>query len=864
MVSSPIRRVNPFMRISILLLWMLSVLLVSSCSDDYIYNKSEPEWLGASIYDYLKEDGSFKIVVKLINDLDYTEVLGRTGSKTLFVANDSAYNEFFKNNAWGVGSYDELSLSQKKLLLKYATLNNPYTLSKLSNYNSSGTLIEGLAMRQETEYVPIDSVAFSTGDQLPTSPFWDYYRDKGVYEVKDNTKKPIVYFTKDFVDKYSLTEEDFALISGGKTRSASDFYVFNNKVIQKNIRCKNGYIHVLESVLIPPGNMAEYIHDHEETKIFSKLLERFCIPYYDDAITNLYALNHPGFSDSIFARKFIASRSNVTIGSYKGQVIKNYLPYDPGWNSYSSGTLEADMAAMFVPTDAAMDEYFNSGVGRILRERYGTWENIPDETILPFLKRHMRTSIAESVPSKFHKMVDAENYALPVEPGHIVGTYSAVNGQVYLTNAVYPPVDYISVYSPVLLSDNTKVFDWAINISQQSVDGTLFAFYKLYLNSLVSKYALFVPTDEALKEHYYIDPIAYGQTTNGMLKFWYDEKDKAVYATVYAYDKTTGVVGDSIDVIKSNTFIRNRLWDLLDGHIVVGGIETGNQYYVMKGNGLIKVTDSGSLSIQGGGDVFDGTKSVVTNVFEQDNGKTYFLDKYIQPSLRSAYKIMSETPEFSEFFNLLNGVPDTYASQIFEQQGIDYRIKFFSAFRYTIYVPTNQAVQDAIANGTIIPWENINAIADAGERDQAVDNLVRILKYHFQDDALFYGQNYHDEWDTRKSLECQSATLKTSDVETYFGSVKNKYLKLGIEGTSDSFIITMDSKKGDPIRQANVVTTDGLYNIIAKDYVFGKKPSEYRNVDGTGSVTGSLFNTSTITTSASAVIHQIDKVLTFE
>jgi hypothetical protein len=89
-------------------------------------------------------------------------------------------------------------------------------------------------------------------------------------------------------------------------------------------------------------------------------------------------------------------------------------------------------------------------------------------------------------------------------------------------------------------------------------------------------------------------------------------------------------------------------------------------------------------------------------------------------------------------------------------------------------------------------------------------------------------------------------------------------LKLGIEGTNDSFIITMDSKKGDPIRRANVVTTDGLYNIIAKDYVFGKKPSEYRNVDGTGSVTGSLFNTSTITTSASAVIHQIDKVLTFE
>lgn len=864
MINFPIQKVNSFMRIPLLMLWILSVLL-ASCSDDYIYNKTEPEWLGASIYDYLKDDGSFKIVVQLIEDLDYAEVLGRTGSKTLFVANDSAYNEFFKNNEWGVSSYDELSLSQKKLLLKYATLNNPYTLSKLSNYNSSGTLIEGLAMRQETEYVPIDSVSFSTNDELPTSPYWDYYRDKGIFEVKDNTKKPIVYFTKDFIDKYALTEEDFALISGGERSSASDFYVFNNKVIQRNIRCKNGYVHVLQKVLIPPANMAEYIHDNTETKIFSKLLERFCVPYYDEATTNLYALNHPGFSDSIFARKFIASRSNVVLGSYKGEVIKNYLSFDPGWNSYSSGTLESDMAAMFVPTDAAMDEYFNSGVGQILRERYGAWENIPDETILPFLKRHMRTSIAESVPSKFHKMVDAENYRLPVEPDHIESSYSAVNGQVFITNAVYPPVDYISVYSPVLLSDNTKIFNWAINISQQSVDGTLFAFYKLYLNSLVSEYALFVPTDESFQNHFYIDPIAYGQTTNGMLKFWYDEKDKAVYATVYTYDKTTGVVGDSVDVIKSSSFIKNRLWDLLDGHIVVGGVESDNQYYVMKGNGVVKVDDNGSgFNLQGGGDVFEGTKSQTTNIFKQDNGKTYFLDKYIQPSLRSVYKILSETPEFSEFFNLLNGVPDTYLNQIFEQQGIDYRIKFFSAFRYSVYVPSNQAVQTAIANGTILPWADIDAIADVNERNEAVDNLVRTLKYHFQDDALFFGQTYHDEWNSQKPLECQSATLKTNDQETLFGSVKNKYLKLGIEGTSDSFTIIMDSKVGDQVRKAHVVKAGGLYNIIAKDYVFKKKPSDYRNVDGTGPVSGSLFNTSEITTSATAVIHQIDNVLTFE
>ena len=79
----------------------------------------------------------------------------------------------------------------------------------------------------------------------------------------------------------------------------------------------------------------------------------------------------------------------------------------------------------------------------------------------------------------------------------------------------------------------------------------------------------------------------------------------------------------------------------------------------------------------------------------------------------------------------------------------------------------------------------------------------------------------------------------------------------------------MDSKPGDPVRTANVLTADpvtgnSLYNIIAKDYIFDKLPTDYKNIDGTGSSSGVLFNTSSIITSASAVIHQIDNVLTFE
>lgn len=843
----------------------LAILIFStsfySCNDDYIYDNESPDGLGSSIYDYLKENGNFTTTVKLIDDLQYAEVLRLTGSKTLFVAKDSAYNEFFKNNEWGVRKYEDLTLAQKKSLLNYAMLNNAYTLKKLSNYNSSGTLIEETAMRQETSLAPIDSIAFDKGDKLPVSNTWNYYRDKGIHLLKDNTAKPIVYFTEEFLNKAGFTEEDFATLTNGMTRSMNDVYVFNNKIIQRDVRCKNGYIQVMKSVLIPPKNMADYIQANSSTKIFSKLLDRFSVMVYDNENTKLYKSLHPEFNDSIFNKTYYASNGGVTRQlnsnheeTSTGQLVKNILPFDPGWNKYNAGVLEADMAAMFVPTDEAMNNYFNSGVGAILKSRFGSWDNVPDEIILPFIKRHMRTSVIESVPSKFSKMVDGENYSLPVQKSHIVSSYLAVNGNVYITNEVYPPVDYISVYSPVLLSSNSKIMNWAINISQRSVDGTMFAFYKLYLNSLVSKYSLFIPTDEYFRK--YIDPIAYGQEVSGVLKYWYNEKTSSVNATVYKYDKTNDIVGDSVDVITSSSFLQNRLWDILDSHIVVGDVESGKDYYVTKANDIIKVSGSGtSMVVKGGGDIAMNTQANTTRVFRQYNGNTYFLDKQIQPSLKSVYKVLSENPEFSMFFDLLNGVPEGNIVQIFAQQGIDYRIKFFNAFRYTVYVPTNAAVQKAIDNNVIMNWQEINNLSGT-EKQAAVNKLINFLKYHFQDNAVFFGDNVNGQY--------QSATLKTDNIQTHFGTVKNKYYKLGISGTSGSMIITMDTPAGAATRTANVVATNGLYNIIAKDYIFAKLPSAYKYVDGTGSLSGALFNTSSISTSASAVIHQIDNVLTFE
>ena len=114
------RSIKPKMRagtsaLATMLMLSSAGFMMQSCSTDEL--TGQPSWLGNSIYERLQEDGNFGYTLRLIDDLDQTAVLSQTGSKTLFVADDAAFNEFFKSNSWGVRRYEDLTNAQKKLLI---------------------------------------------------------------------------------------------------------------------------------------------------------------------------------------------------------------------------------------------------------------------------------------------------------------------------------------------------------------------------------------------------------------------------------------------------------------------------------------------------------------------------------------------------------------------------------------------------------------------------------------------------------------------------------------------------------------------------------------------------------------------------
>ncbi len=832
---------------------LLSVLFVAllfnACTNDFEYlSTHKPAWLGESIYEQLEQGYTddkgtkheFATFIRLINDIEYDEVLRKTGSKTLFVADDKAFERFYASNPWGVKSYEGFTIAQKKLILNSSMINNAFLVELMSNTVGP---VEGQALRRTTAISTLDSIPFEKPDALPKNSNWDRFRDKGLYLLKDATAIPMLHFLQRQMDFKGISNDDFSALFNGKQREKNDAHIFGVKIIARDITCKNGYINILEEVMIPPANMAELIRISPETQQFSAILERFSAPYYSATATRAYKDINPSFNDSIFVKSYFAERSTLgqpNLSNPKGQVQAGYLEFDPGWNTYTLGSsMQVDMGAMFVPTNQAIQNFFFNGGGKFLIEKYKTIDSIPNDVLDDLLRNHMKPSFNGTVPSKFSEILDDGKESMGISKGDLVKTYVANNGVVYVTNKIYAPASYVAVTAPVMINDYTKIFNWGVKTRQ----------FDAYLLSMDSHYSFIVPYDRPDlfsnngNGFVYVDPVSFAKAQPEVLKFKF-KAPNAVEAVVYKYNIETNEIGDSIRKATAAE-INNRMDDMLDYHIVVGDIEDGKLYYRTKGGGQIKVGKNGHLNtLMGGGNIEDDKFSQIHKVYDQTkatngrgNGKTYLVDSPLLPPYRSVYNILRNDDEFSEFFKLLQGDDQANPAagnkyDIFYSDkkyvGMDYNVKFFNTYHYSVYVPTNEAVESAIAKG-LPTWEIIKAETDQQLKDSMTILLNNFLKYHFQDNSLYV----------------DGATTKKNEYETaaYTLTGNKAYYKLNTELTPGGLVLKTAANTTARVK------TDGKYNIMARDYKFNNPDREKATL---------------IETSSWAVIHQIDNVLLYD
>ncbi len=824
-----------------------------SCSE-YDLDEKTPDGWGSSIYNWLSEQGTYTNTVRMIDDLGYREILAKTGSKTLFVADDAAYARFFQNNPWGVSSYAQLTPSQKKMLLFGSMLSNSMQLASLSSVQGNPPR-EGECMRRYAEGSAFDSVPLLRPQDMPDNPYWKRHRDAGKTMVcmEDNSIVPVVMFIEKQLENNRITNDDYNFLFNYTTnRQAGEASINGVQVEEPNIKCSNGFIHKMAEVITPLPNMAELLAKKKNASQFYKLMERFCAPYPDrnptreNSTTMRYNYLYNAQVDSVYEKRFFSAKSQNGLPIEElpdGGPVPAQLKFDPEWNAYFAGlddqegniAMQRDMAVIMAPSNEAMDKYWNEGAGRVLRDYYGSWDKVPDNVVVELINNNMLSSFVSSVPSKFQSILNDANDPMGVDINQIDSVWLGCNGAVYLTNVVYSPTSYVSVLFPALINETMNILRWGVEQLQ----------YNYYLNSLNSYYSFFIPTNNALLE--YIDPCSYGKSHTQLFRFHYDptqEKANRVWASIYNYNAETGELGDSIGVERDPGNISNRLKDILDTHIVIGNIEDGNKYYRTKGGTEICIDNvaagKNGMTVAGSYQINEGQPIRISDIYDQTggeegagNGKSYILNgQPIMGTRQTVRDILAARPEYSKFLELMDGsgLFEIIHDKRYACGGTN--ISVFNTYHYTVYVPTNESIEALQKSGKLPSWESVEALEQAGNlTEKTRDSLliVDFLKYHIQDNALFIGAGDNEG-------DFETAVVDPST---------ERFYKLHAVANNNG--ITVRDNVGN-IRK--VITTDkNLYNLMAREWQY--------NSDNAAAA-------SFIQTSSSAVVHLIDGPLLYK
>jgi uncharacterized surface protein with fasciclin (FAS1) repeats len=904
---------------------LIGASVMQSCKDDDLILTGQPDWLGNSIYERLQDEGNYKYTLRLIDDLDLKEVLSHTGSKTLFVASDSAYNAWFSSNNWGVSKYEDLSEAKKKTLLKSSMINNAYLLELMSNGKAEGDAANpewGRTMRRESSVDIYDSVYVMPVDSMPKTKYWDFVRERGkaIPLFKDASKPTMIHFLPAYLEYNKITLADLKVLTNGKAESLKEAWVNGRKVtgsgdesrkkVDYDVTCKNGYIQKVDGVIESSPNMAEIIRQDPSMSLWSALLDRFSYPDYYREGTKQYNRIYNN-EDSAFVLRYFSKRcfdpNSQSVQNYtgdgtskpfhQGDYVMPYLKYDPSWNQYIDNNSQIDVhndaGVMIVPDNNAVLEWWN-GSGKELQDEYKEMKYIPDDIIAKLINVNMLSTFSEAVPSKFNLVLNDAKEELGIKAEDVTGTYMGCNGVVYKTNKLFPPAEFVSVAYPALAHVTTMNVIYRGGIEARG--------FLPYLLSMDSKYAMLLPTNKALVS--YVDPGSYGKTakvangdsgdsteveTPDVFEFRWDEVSKSVRASRYEGTiSADGTItkGKSKQASVTNELVNRLFDDMMDQLIIVipdksmtveDYVNQGYHYFKTKGGAIVRASykdgNKDSLAFEGAWQIEHNSR-LITSVqkYTKKNGNSYQLESQTPMGAQmTLYLTLKKYPQFTSFLELLqNDYSDLLAKTIgsstkynagMTDKGSE-NMRLFDNYNYTVYVPTNEAIQ-ALQTAKILPLEEELSRGDFSEttgEEPVVDSLclaegwydlttksrtdvqktvvktirsivTDFIRYHVQDNSVAIGMAHS-----------ASATNKFESMKR--NPETGRYYPLQVDYDTNNMTIT--DAMGN---QRHVKKDDGLYNKLCREYWFEGMP---------------YTNSARVFMASNAVVHQIDGVLQYE
>ncbi len=797
-----------------------------------------------SILSTLRQKGNYSTFLRLVQeDAYWTDQMNGATDLTVFAADDDSWQRFFAENAnrlspdpWHTAtSYEALTAEQKNALLAAAIV----APQKIADTAGIGGSDDKLRVQSATKLAEV----------------WT----------------PIL--TPAYCDKYGITETDRTIISG---TSSSAPWMAGNSFVEADIACGNGWLEQMAAPLKPLGTMADVIRENGNTDIFA---------YIMDLVVKDPDLSYPikfdpawaGYHDELLPEQDMAAM---------------FVPSDKTlWSYFTEGAGQALLTAkptskeeLIQQIDGIRTSVLCGLIGNGFMRSFAytvpsKWSLLRDDAMQP--------------------LFDDVNKA----KAKLDTCLLANNGMVYVMDQSFMSADYKSVTAPAYISSSCMIMKSAIYSGSIGALNFMNLNYYAYLKAPQQDITFFLPPDSALAYYYdpismksrtpRVIAFSYASGSSPVRVKLYK------YNSPYSTGGETGTIGAPLPGTQrvDNNEIINRLKDILYYHTIVSDgtqdIHSRNEYYRTFGGDVVKVVRDASGKIVGAKGTFQienerngintGTRGVtecqVTNSYESlANGQTYALDAPLVPTYRSLWSIMTndadrhfanedgfggETP-YSEFYKLC--AADSYQNLIvgcglvdgnltssqmktalrkyvtfMDDKGLDYNLSYLLGNTpYTAYIPTNEAVQRAIAQG-LPTWEEISEDFNSHSSDGMLTSfedslriaekimiLTDVVKAHFH-----YGLAIADQEPFRKeykSLWIDRETMVSPNVTVNCTGNGNMSVT---DWNGQTFDIT-DNK-----------------NVFVRDYACSSSPR--------GSMTGITINAY-----RPGVVHQINGVMGFK
>ena len=798
-----------------------------------------------SILSTLRQKGNYSTFLRLVQeDAYWTDQMNGATDLTVFAADDDSWQRFFAENAnrlspdpWHTAtSYEALTAEQKNALLAAAIV----APQKIADTAGIGGSDDKLRVQSATKLAEV----------------WT----------------PIL--TPAYCDKYGITETDRTIISG---TSSSAPWMAGNSFVEADIACGNGWLEQMAAPLKPLGTMADVIRENGNTDIFAYIMD---LLVKDPNLSYMIKFDPAwaGYHDELLPEQDMAAMfvpSDKTLWSYftegAGQALLTAKP-----TSKEELIQQIDGISTSVLCGLISNGFMRSFAYTVPSK----WSLLRDEAMQP--------------------LFDDVNKA----KAKLDTCLLANNGMVYVMDQSFMSADYKSVTAPAYISSSCMIMKSAIYSGSIRALNFMNLNYYAYLKAPQQDITFFLLPDSALAYYYdpismksrtprvIAFSYASGSSPVRVMKLY-------KYNSPYNTGGETGTIGAALPGTPrvDNTEITDRLKDILYYHTIVSDgtqdIHSRNEYYRTFGGDVVKVVRDASGKIVGAKGTFQlenerngintGTRGVtecqVTNSYESlANGQTYALDAPLVPTYRSLWSIMTndadrhfanedgfggETP-YSEFYKLCTA--DAYETEIIgcglvdgsltrkqkeaalrkyktfiNDKGLDYNLSYLLGNTpYTAYIPTNEAVQRAIAQG-LPTWEEISEDFNSHSSDGVLANfedslriaekimiLTDVVKAHFH-----YGLAIADQEPFRK--EYKSLWI---DRETMVSP------KVTVNCTGNGNMSVTDWK-------GHTFDITDNKNVFVRDYTCSSSPI------------GSSMRGITISAYRPGVVHQINGVLGF-